>query len=231
ATQIAFVGGEWRTSLIVEPADGRLPIRDDYRDLYSEWRDRGLMPAAGPEARGVLDRCLSGPAPLPLLTLFYGVVSGNPGGDNPVRNVQIVQTADYVLILGEYFSQVRIIPLASEFKQDLGPRWMGDSIASYVGNSLVIQSRNFRAEHSTVFMRSSTGFEVTETYTRTSADEILLRYTVVDPVIYSEAVTAEIPLQRMAPGQYLYEYGCHEGNYSMVSILRGARMEEIGYFR
>ena len=226
--EIAHINGEWRTSYIINPENGRFPIRDDFQDIWRTWSTQGLLPSAGPEARGALDRCLSGPSPVPLLSLFAGVVNGNPGGDNPVRNIQIVQTRDYVAILSEYFSQVRIIRIGGEFIEHQGPRWMGDSIGYYEGNSLVIRSRNFRAEQSSIFMRSSDEFELEEIYTPLSEDTLLLRYTVVDSKVYSQPFTAEIPLRKMSPGHLIYEYGCHEGNYSMKSILRAARMEELG---
>jgi hypothetical protein len=226
--EVARVNGEWRTSYVIQPEDGRLPYKDDIQDVWSKWSGQGLLPSAGPEARGALDRCLSGPSPVPLLTLFGGPVTGNPGGDNPVRNIQIIQTANYVAILSEYFSQVRIIRLDSKFSEHQMPRWMGDSIGHYDGSSLVVRSRNFRSEQSSVFMRSSDAFQLEEIYTPLGEDALLLRYTVTDPKIYSETFTAEIPLRRMLPDHQIYEYGCHEGNYSMSSILRAARMEELG---
>lgn len=227
-TEIARVGDEWRTSFIIDPANGRLPYRQNVQDILASWTARGLLPSTGPEARGVLDRCLSGPAPVPLLTLFGGPVTGNPGGDNPVRNIQIVQTREYVAILSEYFSQLRIIRLEKELLAHQGPRWMGDSVGHYEGNSLVISSRYFRPEHSTMFMRSSTEFELEETLTLMGTGELLFRYTVSDPKVYSRSFTAEIPLRRMPAAHRIYEYSCHEGNYSMSSILRAARMEELG---
>ncbi len=230
STEIARVGGEWRTSLIVDPANGRLPFRESWQDIHGQWRDKGLAAGSGPEARSVLDRCLSGAAAVPLISRFGGYGLGNPAGDNPVRNVQIVQNRDYVVILGEYFSLVRIIPLRDEFLNQPGPMWMGESIAYYDGNSLVVRSRNFRPEQSTPFLRISDEFELTETYSLVGDNEILLRYTAFDPKIYSRPFTAEIPLSRMPAGQKLYEYSCHEGNYSMPSMLRAARIEELGYY-
>jgi len=163
---------------------------------------------------------------LPLLFAFGGPGTGNPGGDNPVRNIQIVQNKDYVVILSEYFSAVRVVRLGTGHIENQGNKWMGDSIAHYEGDSLIIHSKNFRPEQSTPFLRSSTQLEITETYTLVSADELLFSYTFTDPEIYSRSFTAEIPLQRMKPGQEIYEYACHEGNYSMISILRAARLEE-----
>jgi len=227
-TDIARIDGEWRTSFIIDPANGRLPFREDAQDIHQRRQSDGLPRNSGPEGRSILDRCLSGASPVPLISRFGGYGMGNPAGDNPIRNVQIVQNEDYVVILGEYFSLVRIIRVGAEFMDQIGPRWMGDSIAHYEGNSLVIRSRNFRAEQSTNFLRSSELFELTETYTPLSENEMLLRYTVNDPNIYARPFTAEIPLTRMPAEEKIYEYACHEGNYSLPSILRAARMEDLG---
>ena len=225
-TAISSVAGEYRTSLIIDPLSGRLPYLRGARDIYAVWNAQGHGRFDGPEIRGVLERCLSPGGQLPLLFAFGGPGAGNPGGDNPVRNIQIVQNKDYVVILSEYFSSVRIVRLGTRHIENQGNKWMGDSIAYYEGDSLVIHSNNFRPEQSTFFLRSSSQLEITETYTLVSADELLFSYTFTDPEIYSRSFTAEIPLQRMKPGQKIYEYACHEGNYSMISILRGARMEE-----
>ena len=93
---------------------------------------------------------------------------------------------------------------------------------------MVVNTRYFRPEQSIGPMRSSNAFAVEEHYTRTGEDEILFQYTVTDANIYSQPFTAQIPLRRMAAGQRLYEYACHEGNYSIPSMLRAARMEEQG---
>lgn len=227
-TEIAAVNGEYRTSLVVDPANGRFPRKESAGDIFADWIARGHGRFDGPEIRAAGERCLNPGAQLPLLTTFLSAEQGNPGGDNPVRNIQIVQTEKYVVILAEYFSLVRIIRLDSEHLKGQGPRWMGDSIASYEGNTLKIHTNNFRPEQSSYFLRSSDQLEITESFTLLSPDEILFSFTVTDPKIYSQPFTAEIPLKRMAPGQEIYEYACHEGNYSLPSILRAARIEEKG---
>lgn len=224
--ELARVNGEYRTSLIIDPADGRFPLRENAADIYRQWLNAGFTSFDGPEIRGSLDRCLSPGGPLPLMHSFSGAEGGNPGGDNPVRNIQIVQTRDHVMIMSEYFSMARIIPLRSEHQYGQGNKWMGDSIARYEGDTLVIHTNQFRPEQSTAFLRNSAALEVTETYQRTAHDEILFRFTVDDPQIYQRAFTAEIPLRRMPANQRLYEYACHEGNYSMIYILQGARVQE-----
>jgi hypothetical protein len=223
--EVARVNGEYRTSLIVDPPNGRMPLIENAADIYRHWLNAGYGPFDGPEMRGPLERCLSPGGPLPLLIgSFGGPEGGNPAGDNPVRNVRIVQTKDHVMIMSEYFSLARVIPLGDAHRRGQGSRWMGDSIAHYEGDSLVIHTNQFRPEQSTGFLRHSAALEVSETYRRTGENEILFRYTVTDPQIYRQTFTAEIPLRRLPEDQKLYEYACHEGNYSMPSILRGARI-------
>lgn len=223
--EVARVNGEYRTSLIVDPPNGRFPLLENAADIYRQWLNAGYGPFDGPEIRGPQDRCLSASSPLPLLIgSFTGPEGGNPAGDNPIRNIQIVQTKDHVMIMSEYFSQARLIPLGDAHRTGQGNKWMGDSIAHYDGDALVIHTNQFRPEQSSGFLRHSAALEVTETYLRKGENEILFRYTVTDPQIYRQSFSAEIPLRRMPAEQKLYEYGCHEGNYSMPSMLRGARV-------
>ena len=105
---------------------------------------------------------------------------------------------------------------------------MGDSIGYYEGNSLIVFTKNFRQEQSITPLRSSAEFQVKEVYTKIDENEILFQYTIRDPNIYTEQWTVEIPIQRMEAKLKLYEYACHEGNYSLPVMLRAARMEEAG---
>ena len=228
--ELARVDGEFRTSLIVEPDSGRIPWRAGGKDIHQTRRELGKGRFDGPEGLSPLDRCLTPGGQLPLIYMFGGVETalGNPAGDNPVRNVQIVQNKDYVVILSEYFSLVRIIRLNNKFSPEVGRRWMGDSIGYYEGNSLIVHTRHFREEQSIAPLRSSSSFEVKEVYTRENENEILFQYTISDPQIYTDQWVVEIPIQRMRNGLKLYEYACHEGNYSLPFMLRAARMEEAG---
>jgi len=226
---IARVNGEYRTSLIIDPADGRLPYLEGAMDIRDGWLAQGSGPYDGPEIRSGQERCLNSGGQLPLLFTFNA--TNKIDGDNPLRNIQIVQNRDYVVILSEYFSAVRIIRLASEHIEIKGGKWLGDSIARYEGNSLVIHTRGFRPEQTNFFLKSSDQLEITETFTPLSEDELLFSYTLHDPEIYSQSVTAEIPLVRMQPDHKIYEYACHEGNYSLPSILRAARIQEMTHER
>ena len=227
--EIARINGEYRTSIIIDPPDGRLPPRLDFKDVYEQWREQGFGPSDGPEMRSIQDRCIAALVQLPLLYTFGAANSAD--GDNPSRNIQIVQNSNYVLILWEYFGAARIVRLADDHLDNYGPKWRGDSIARYEGDSLVIHTRNFRPEQTNAFLRASAELEITESFTPVSPDELVFRFTIVDPLVYAQSITGEISLQRMAPGERLYEFACHEGNYSFPSILRAARMEEAGLLR
>jgi hypothetical protein len=219
---VARVDGEFRTSFIVDPPNGRLPYLEGAKDIYAEWSDQGYGRYDGPEIRSGQERCLNSGGQLPLLFTFNSI-----DGDNPLRNIQIVQNENYVVFLSEYFSAVRIIRLDTAHIENQGNKWLGDSVGWYEGASLKIHTSGFRPEQSNSSLRSSAQLEITETFTLGSEDEMLFSYTLSDPKFYSRSVTAEIPLKRMEPGQKLYEYACHEGNYSLPSILRAARIEEI----
>lgn len=222
---VARVNGEFRTSLIVDPPNGRLPYLEGTKDIYAEWFDQGYGRYDGPEIRPGQERCLNSGGQLPLLFTFNATNAID--GDNPLRHIQIVQNENYVVILSEYFSAVRIIRLDAEHIENQGNKWLGDSIGWYEGDSLKVHTRGFRPEQSNFFLNSSAQLEITETFTINSADELLFSYTLNDPKFYSRSVTAEVPLMRMEPGQKLYEYACHEGNYSLPSILRAARIAEV----
>jgi hypothetical protein len=214
---IARINGEYRTSLIIEPEDGRLPYRPDGRnkDIYAQWREAGFGPSDGPEIRTMGDRCLHiGAQTPPMVVPLYNA------------NFQIVQTASYVMILSEMINDARIIRLHGEHQPSIMQKWLGDSVGRWEGDTLIVQTRNFKPEASNFRIRSSAEFELTESFTLTDDDAIHYRYTVTDPVIYSQSFTVEMLLRRRPAGEHIYEFACHEGNYSMASILLGARVEE-----
>ena len=119
----------------------------------------------------------------------------------------------------------RIIPIDGEFSL-AGPLWMGESIGRWEGDTLVVHTRNFRPEQSWFWIKSSDQLEVTEYFDLVSQDNIRYRYVLTDPEIYTAPWTVETGITRRAPGERLYEFACHEGNYSFAVILRGARVQE-----
>ena len=211
---LARIRGQFRTSWIVDPADGRLP--------YSETGRRNLKATNrtmdGPESRPMNERCLSATAGPPMVNGLYN------------NNWQIVQTRDYVAILMEYNHELRVIPLRNvkALPPQLHP-WMGDAVGSWDGDTLVIHTTNFNPGQA----RRSGGLadyylsdqaKVTERFTRISTDQIIYSYIVDDPMNYTRTWRGEMPLT--ATKGPLYEYACHEGNYSLPGILAGARREE-----
>jgi len=214
---ITRINGEYRSSLIIEPEDGRLPYRDDGRqaDIYGQWRAMGFDASDGPEIRTPADRCLriGGQLP-PMVVTFYN------------SNFQIVQTPDYLMMLSEMVNDARIIRINGEHQAAEMVNWLGDSVARWEGDTLVVSNRHFHPQASNFRIRSSDALQVTEYLTLISNDQILYRYTVEDPKIYTEAFTAELLLNRRPEGERIYEFACHEGNYSMPAILMGARREE-----
>ena len=212
--EVALINGEYRTSLIIEPSNGRFPFRNerlDFRRRYFELMNTNFN---GPEARPPGERCLHLGPPLPTMTNFDGT------------HIQIVQTKNYVMIMSEEAIQTRIIRLNKSHPEFPIARWMGNSIGHWEGETLVIHTNNFRPEHTYSQIASSANFEVTERITAMSENELLYSYTIVDPDTYTAAIVAELPFQRMSPDHKLYESACHEGNRAVVDILLGARRKE-----
>ncbi len=204
---------EHRTSLVVDPPDGRIPaVRPEVAaraELRQLLRNRH---AHGPEDRGASERCLLGFNSGPPMT---------PSAYN--NNVQIFQSADHVVVLNEMVHNARIIPLDGRAHLPAQLRqWTGDSRASWDGDTLVVETRNFLGE--TSLRGSSANLRLIERFTRAAADTLLYEFTVLDPTSWTRPWTALVEMSRT--DEPLYEYACHEGNYSMASSLSGARAME-----
>jgi hypothetical protein len=220
-TQVAIVNGERRSSLIVDPPQGRVPeLRPEAQKLVSTADRRGYD---GPEQRPLGERCL----------LAFGNASGPPMF--PVMynsNYQIVQTADTVMILVEMPHDVRMIHLDNKpLPAGLRP-WMGHSVGHWDGDTLVVETSRLRKEQyisiggggTYRYVPSSENLKVIERFKRTGPRTILYEFTVEDPEIFTQSWGGQIPLN--AIDQPLYEYACHEGNYALPGILAGARTAE-----
>ena len=199
-----------RTSLIVDPADGRVPPQTTAA-LARAAAQRAGGSADGPEDRALNERCLNwsvaGPPMLP------GVYN---------NNVQIIQTRDYVAIVSEMIHDARIVPMDGR-PHGTVPRWMGDSRGRWDGATLVVDTVGFTGK--TAFRGSGAQLHLIERFTRVDADTIEYRFTAEDPSSWTRPFTAMFPLKKSA-GR-IYEYACHEGNErSMVGMLRGARAQE-----
>ena len=214
---ITQINGEYRTSLIVEPADGRYPYVEGgaNKDVFGQWRAAGLGAYDGPEIRSQMERCLHvGSQMPPMMAWTYNA------------NYQIVQTEDYFMLMSEMAHDARIIPIGTERRDNEFSKWFGNSIAHWQEDTLVVHTTGFHPQQSNFFMKSSDQFEVTEYFELVSDGEIFYRYTVTDPIIYKQPLTLEMQLLRKTDGEQIYEFACHEGNYSLPSILSGARRAE-----
>ena len=201
-----------RTSLIVDPPNGRMPEMSAAGQARADARRerRAEHPADSWLDRSTFDRCILGFNTGPPMT---------PGGYN--QNMQVFQTEDTVVILNEMVHDSRIIPI------DGAPRtgiksWTGESRGRWDGDTLVIETDHFTDK--TRWRGSSENMTLVERLTRQDDDTLIYTFTVTDPDTWTQPWTAEIPMRRGE--QPLYEYACHEGNYSMEGILAGARADE-----
>ncbi len=217
--RLAMVNGEIRTSIIVDPADGRLPYSEQGKANFTAAMQRRAG-YDGPEIRPLGERCVVG----------FGSTGGPP--KLPVlynNNTQIVQTEDYVVLLAEMNHDARVIRLNAEHAEPPMNYWMGDSVGYYEGDTLVVETTNFHLQQN---LRSSLDhrfygspqMRVTERFTRTDENTITYQFTVNDPENYTQPWSGELPM--VASDEGIYEYACHEGNYALPGILAGARRAE-----
>jgi hypothetical protein len=210
-----------RTSMIIDPPNGRVPpMTTEARKKFQAIQEKfAVHPADGPEDRPLPDRCLmfsqSGP---PMI----------PGNYNDLY--QIVQTPDSISILAEMGNQVRVIPLDGRPHLPRSvAQWMGDSRGHWEGNTLVVETLNFRHNDRSRFGVQYDGMtdenlRITEWFTRTSPDSMLYRATIDDPTVYTKPWTMEVSLEK-SDGP-VFEYACHEGNYGLAGVLAGERAQE-----
>ena len=226
------IGGNVRTSHIVYPEDGRLPeVQEgvvEQQGVYGgittgETRPvritAGGIGADGPEDRGLSERCIIGfNAGPPFVPSLYN------------NNVQIFQNRDTAVLLTEMIHDARVVPLfdskeAFDNLDDDIRFYTGDSKGYWDEDTLVVVTQNFNGL-SASFGQSGTSYEkiLTERFTRVDPFTVDYEFTVDDPATYTDSFTGVVSMTKVAG--LLYEYGCHEGNYGMVNILRGARVEE-----
>jgi hypothetical protein len=201
-----------RTSLIVDPPDGRIPTltADAQKRAAARAEVRRLHPADGPEDLSLADRCIARPGP-PML----------PAGYN--NNHQILQTPEHVVVLSEMMHDARIIPVNSRPHLPANVRQLfGDPVGHWEGDTLVVETTNFTDK--TNFRGAGENMRLTERFTRVDQDTLLYQFTVDDPQSFAKPWSGEIPMKKV-PGPIL-EYACHEGNYSLVNTLSAARAAE-----
>jgi hypothetical protein len=212
----------FRTSLIVDPPDGRVPplTPEAQKRFDADLAYSREHPADGPEDRPLYERCIlfpmGGP---PMLPSFYNNSQYGP----LTTNYQIVQTRNYVAILMEVIHDVRTIPLDGRphLPRDVR-QWMGDPRGHFEGNTLVVDTTNFT--NKTKFRGADENLHLIERFTRTAPNILLYQFEVDDPTAFTQPWKAEIPMIT-SPGP-LYEHACHEGNYGLAGVLAGARADE-----
>ena len=212
-----------RTSLIVDPPDGKLPpVTQEEQKTQRQLAAAGKTnPADGPESRNLFERCITRGLPGAMMGDFYN------------HNYHILQTPGYVVISVEMIHDARIIPL--DGRPHVGGQvrqWLGDSRGRWEGNTLVVETTNLanisdRAVNrmlGVIIFGTSATARVVERFTRLDAETIDYRITVHDSATYTQPWTAAVPMTKLRGT--LFEFACHEGNYGMEGILAGHRAEE-----
>ena len=209
---VATIKGEKRSSYITFPADGKMPaMTEQGRAARAAMSRRAGTGYDNPEERGSSERCL-----------IIGT-NGPPFGNYLYNNnFQIVQTGDHVMIMSEMIHDVRIARIGGTHRETDVQAWMGDSIARWDGDTLVVETRHIDPRSGGAFI--SDAGKITERFTRISDDQILYEFEVDDPTVYTSGWRGQMPLTRMQ--DQLYEYACHEGNYGLLNILEGGRSND-----
>jgi len=228
---LTVVNGEIRSSIVVDPPDGRVPPTSaaareravaayarPTADTPENNNDPSLERAPGayddPERRPLGERCLLG----------FGGTSGPPAMPDYFYNNlhQIVQTPNSVMILTEMVHDARIVRMNAQHVPKNIRLWMGDSVGHWEGDTLVVDTTNFT--NKTRFRGSTEELHVVERFSRIDDKTLLYRFTVEDPATWAKPWTGEYAWP--ATGGNIYEYACHEGNYALTDILKGARLRE-----
>jgi len=210
-----------RTSLIIDPPDGRIPAftPEAQQKVDARTKHEAVSPADRPEDRWLTERCILFGATVPMLPEPYN------------NNYRIIQSPGYVTILVEMNHDARVIPLDN--RPHLSPRvqqWVGDSRGRFEGDTLIVETRNLKFNEKSRFGvgylngLSDENLRVVERFTRTDANTLTYQATIEDPTVFVKPWTVEISMDRTEGP--LYEVGCHEGNYGMFNILSGQRAEE-----
>jgi hypothetical protein len=209
--------GTRRTSLIVDPPDGRFPQltpegqkRAEARAIFARNNQIGKPLANSWEDRPLQERCLMGLNAGPPM---------HPGAYN--NNMQLFQTDDTVAIHTEMVHDARIIPMDGRPFLNI-PQWKGESRGRWEGDTLVVETKNFKRE--TSLPGSSSSLTLVERFTRTDANTLTYQFTVTDPSMWTKPWTAIVPMR--LSDEPMYEYACHEGNHALPGILAGARLDE-----
>jgi hypothetical protein len=215
-----------RTSLIVDPPDGRIPPLvplSPEREKARAARTAGAARFAAGLPDSYKDatlpvRCIIRTDSPPYLPIVYN------------NDFQIFQSPGFVVIAPEMIHSARVIPLdgSPHIGKNLH-QWLGDSRGHWEGNTLVVETTNFRTDDGVVFQGANPDtFRITERFTRVDATTINYEFTVEDPQTWTKPWTAIVPWNKIDPNEQMYEYACHEDNYDIVHFLGGARARDKG---
>lgn len=211
-TKVMRVAGEPRASILVSPKNGQAPLTEAAQArLRAQTVQVGNFD--GPERRPLAERCLVG----------FGSTSGPPMLPVLYNNhYAISQSKDEVALQVEMVHDVRLIRVGGAHDPAGMKKWMGDSIAHWDGETLVVDTTNFRPDQT--FRGATANMHVTERFTRISASQILYQFRVEDPATFKAPLEGEVAWNLTK--DHIYEYACHEGNYALPGILAGARNAE-----
>ena len=202
-----------RTSLIVDPPDGRIPEQTELAQARETSVDEGWTYKAGPEDLNNIHRCITTGVP---------GLGGNVGA-GLYTYYQIVQTPTHLAFINEAFHDTRLIPLDDRpHLPEQIRQWNGDSRGRWDGDTLIVETKNFSPK--SYFRGAAEGLHLVERFTRTGPDTLTYRVTLSDPTTWAAPWTVELPLQRR--DQAIHEFACHEGNHSIEGMLKTARIEQ-----
>ena len=214
------VDGQPRSSILIDPPNGRAPgVTSEAKAAMA--KAAGIRKSQGsefdhPELRPPAERCLTsfgrnaGPPMLP--NYFYN------------NNYTIVQSKDTVVIMTEMVHDARVIRIGGSHPPPSVRYWFGDSIGRWEGDTLVVETTNFNQQGN--FRGAWENLKVTERFARKDAGTINYRFTVEDPTWFTAPMTGELTFNAMPAGELVYEYACHEGNYGLEGVMKGARAQE-----
>lgn len=212
-SRMTSIGGELRSSWIVFPEDGRIPALTEagvkLRESSPRRRGTGYD---NPEERGLGERCVLMSGGPPLRSGLYN------------NNVQIVQTPSDIMLMVEMVHDVRVARIGGRHPDAGVAPWMGDPVARWEGDTLVVETRNVHPDQRTDRTLLSATGKITERFTRISDRQMLYQFEIDDPAIYASVWRGETAMNRL--DEQMYEYACHEGNYGLYNILQGGRMND-----
>ena len=198
-----------RTSLVVDPPDGRVPPRTALAETRAQARGMRRQQTHAIQDRSITERCILG---------FNAGPPMNPGAYN--NNVLVLQIPGFVILHNEMVHEVRVIPLDGRPHLPESIRqWRGDSRGRWDGRTLVVETTNYTDR--TAFFGSGARMHLVERFTRTGSNTLRYDYTVTDPESFERPWTVSVPMQQ-TDGP-MFEFACHEGNYGLTNILRAAR--------